>query len=65
MRLRRGVPHQHRRNRVLNPKALPSFLEHQPSPLTEADVQLATDHLSRFIRASATWPQPPISSGSP
>ncbi len=39
---------------VLNPKALPSFLEHQPASLTEADVQLATYHLSRFIRASAT-----------
>lgn len=39
---------------VLNPKALPAFLGHQPVSLTEADVQLATYHLSRFIRASAT-----------
>lgn len=37
---------------VLNPKALPSFLEHQPTQLTESDAQLATYHLSRFARAA-------------
>lgn len=38
---------------VLNPKALPAFLAHQPTPLPEADAQLATYHLSRFMRATA------------
>jgi hypothetical protein len=37
---------------VLNPTALPSFLEHQPTRLTESDAQLATYHLSRFARAA-------------
>lgn len=37
---------------VLNPKALPGFLAHQPRILSEAEVQLATYHLSRFIRAT-------------
>lgn len=38
---------------VLNPKALPAFLEHQPTQFPETDAQLATYHLSRFIRAAA------------
>jgi len=38
---------------ILNPKALPAFLEHQPARLSDADVQLATYHLSRFMRAVA------------
>lgn len=36
---------------VLNPKALPAFLEHEEAVLSEPDVTLAAYHLSRFIRA--------------
>jgi hypothetical protein len=35
---------------VLNPKALPEFLERQPNALAAEDVKLASFHLSRFIR---------------
>lgn len=35
---------------VLNPKALPDFLEQLPEILPETDVTLATYHLSRYIR---------------
>jgi hypothetical protein len=35
---------------VLEPKALPAFLEHEPEVLTADDVKLASYHLSRFIR---------------
>jgi hypothetical protein len=35
---------------VLNPKALPKFLQHQASRLTKEEVQQASFHLSRFIR---------------
>lgn len=38
---------------VLNPKALPSFLEHQAPRLSDTDAQLVTYHLSRFMRATA------------
>lgn len=37
---------------VLEPKALPGFLAHEPEVLTSEDVKLASFHLSRFIRAS-------------
>jgi hypothetical protein len=37
---------------VLEPKALPAFLEREPPVLSAEDVKLATFHLSRFIRAS-------------
>jgi len=37
---------------VLNPKALPSFLEHCSAQLSNHDAQLATYHLSRFMRAA-------------
>lgn len=36
---------------VLNPKALPTFLEHEPVQLNPEDVKLAAYHLSRYIRA--------------
>ena len=36
---------------VLNPKALPEFLAHEPNVLEQSDVSLATYHLSRFVRA--------------
>lgn len=36
---------------VLNPKALPAFLEHEEAVLADQDVTLAAYHLSRFIRA--------------
>lgn len=39
---------------VLNPKALPDFLAHAPRRLPPEDVKLASFHLSRYIRASAT-----------
>ena len=35
---------------VLNPKALPSWIENEPNRLPEEDVHLATFHLSRYIR---------------
>jgi len=35
---------------VLEPKALPAFLDHEPVILTAEDVKLASFHLSRFIR---------------
>jgi hypothetical protein len=37
---------------VLEPKALPAFLDHEPAVLSDADVKLASFHLSRFIRTS-------------
>lgn len=36
---------------VLEPKALPSFLENEPQRLAVEDVKLAAFHLSRFIRS--------------
>jgi hypothetical protein len=36
---------------VLEPKALPGFLDHEPEVLNAEDVKLASFHLSRFIRA--------------
>jgi hypothetical protein len=38
---------------VVNPKALPTFLDHEPNALTPEDVKLASFHLSRFIRVAA------------
>ena len=35
---------------ILNPKALRNFLDQEPPVLSEADVRLATYHLSRYIR---------------
>ena len=37
---------------VLNPKALPQFLENEPKELESDAVSLASYHLSRFIRSS-------------
>lgn len=37
---------------VLEPKALPAFIEHEPVRLPLADVALAAYHLSRYIRTS-------------
>jgi hypothetical protein len=39
---------------VLEPKALPAFLEKQPVRISPEDVKLASFHLSRFIRATQT-----------
>lgn len=36
---------------VLEPKALPAFIEHEPEQLATADVALAASHLSRYIRS--------------
>jgi hypothetical protein len=36
---------------VLNPKALPTFLENEPRRIAAADVKLAAYHLSRYIRS--------------
>ena len=36
---------------VLNPKALPQFLQHREKVLAASDIKLAAYHLSRFIRA--------------
>jgi hypothetical protein len=35
---------------VINPKGLPSFLDHEPVQLSPEDVHLASYHLSRFVR---------------
>ena len=37
---------------VLNPKALPSFIENEPVLLEQQDIMLATYHLSRHIRTT-------------
>ena len=37
---------------VLNPKALPSFLDHEPARLSQEDIKLAAFHLSRFVRTN-------------
>ncbi len=37
---------------VLNPKALPSFLDHEPARLSLEDIKLTTFHLSRFVRTN-------------
>jgi hypothetical protein len=37
---------------VLEPKALPSFIEHEPVRLTPEDVALAAFHLSRYVKAA-------------
>jgi hypothetical protein len=36
---------------VLNPKALPAFIRHEPVSIDTSDVHLITFHLSRYIRA--------------
>ena len=38
---------------VLEPKALPTFIENQPQRLAQEDMMLASYHLSRFVRASS------------
>lgn len=35
---------------VLNPKALPAFIDHSDLQLAEADVHLVASHLSRYVR---------------
>ena len=37
---------------VLNPKALPDFIDHEPKILSESEIKLASFHLSRFIRSN-------------
>ncbi len=36
---------------VLHPKALPSFIEHEPNRVSESDLHMATYHLAGYIRA--------------
>jgi len=38
---------------VLNPKALPSFIEQEPARINETDLHLSAFHLARYIRAHA------------
>lgn len=38
---------------VLNPEALPSFIQHEPARIEESDLHLAAFHLARYIRAHA------------
>jgi hypothetical protein len=40
-----------RRLWVLEPKALPAFLDREPHRMSAEDVKLASFHLSRFIRS--------------
>lgn len=37
---------------VLNPKVLPTFFDHERTQLSREDIQLATFHLSRFVRTT-------------
>jgi hypothetical protein len=38
---------------VLNPKALPSFLDHESASLSPEDVHLVSYHLSRYVRGAS------------
>jgi hypothetical protein len=38
---------------VLSPKALPSFIQHEPAQINESDLHMAAFHLARYIRAHA------------
>ena len=38
---------------VLNPQALPSFIQHEPTQINESDLHMAAFHLARYIRAHA------------
>jgi hypothetical protein len=38
---------------VLNPQALPSFIQHEPTRIVESDLHLAAYHLVRYIRTQA------------
>lgn len=38
---------------VLNPQALPSFIEHEPIRIKESDLHMAAFHLARYMRAWA------------
>jgi hypothetical protein len=38
---------------VLEPKALPAFIENAPTMLAPSDAALAADHLSRYVRSEA------------
>jgi hypothetical protein len=38
---------------VLEPKALPAFIENAPAMIAPSDVTLAADHLSRYVRSRA------------
>ncbi|HEY2417467.1 MAG TPA: nuclease-related domain-containing protein [Steroidobacteraceae bacterium] len=37
---------------VLEPKAFPAFLDHEPTRLAESDVTLAAFHLTRYVRTT-------------
>jgi len=37
---------------VLEPKRLPTFLDHEPGRLSQEDIHLASFHLSRFVRTA-------------
>jgi hypothetical protein len=38
---------------VLSPKALPSFIEHEPAQINESELHLAAFHLARYIKSHA------------
>jgi hypothetical protein len=38
---------------VLEPKALPAFIQQEPMSVSAADVALAAFHLSRYVRSEA------------
>jgi hypothetical protein len=38
---------------VLNPQALPSFIQHEPIRIKESDLHMAAYHLARYIRVHA------------
>ena len=38
---------------VLNPQALPSFIQHEPTRIEESDLHMAAYHLARYIKAHA------------
>jgi hypothetical protein len=39
---------------VLNPKALPTYIENQPDIISQEDMMLASFNISRFIRSKNT-----------
>jgi hypothetical protein len=41
---------------VLEPKALPAFIENEPETIAESDVALVAFHLSRYVRSTEGKP---------
>lgn len=48
---------------VLNPRALPTFIENDPLPLSDSDLSLAAYHMDRYIRVAGSEEWSRIRSG--